>query len=131
MNIRMIGSIFTVAALILTAATGAKADPKERQTQQIAIAGTAISAYLLSREDTRTYGAVAAAGTAYAWKKHSDAVNSRHQRQAAYAYRAGHQAGQRVASSNRGSSSRVSSNSRSRTATTRRASTTRRTAARR
>jgi hypothetical protein len=83
--IKKLGSIVLAAAVIMTASAGAvKADPKEKQTQQIAIAGTVLSGYLLSKENTRTAGVVAAAGTAYAWKKHNDAVQQRRQYQNYY-----------------------------------------------
>jgi hypothetical protein len=54
----------------------------EKRAHAVAIGSTAVAGYLLLHRKTRTAGVVAAGVSAYAWKKHHDAVKQRHQLEA-------------------------------------------------
>lgn len=72
------GLLVAVFAITL-AAPAAMARANEKRAHQVAIGSTAVAAYLLMHRKTRTAGVVAAGVSAYAWKKHHDAVRQRHQ----------------------------------------------------
>jgi hypothetical protein len=76
---------FIAAALIAslgigTVAPAALAKANEKNAPNLAIGSTAAAAYLLSQKKSRTLGLVVAGSSAYAWKKHHDAVKQRHDR---------------------------------------------------
>ena len=55
----------------------------EKEAKNVAIAATAVSAYLLSQKKTRNAGYVGAAGSAYLWKKYADSRKARREKEKA------------------------------------------------
>lgn len=117
MNMRLRGIAFgLVASLMTTTFMPAVAMAGEKEAKNVAIAATAATVYLLSQKKHRKTGYVAAAGTAYLWKKYADSRKARNRREDAQnryyrslAARKSREAAyykSRVASSQRGKSSK-------------------------
>ncbi|HEY3268269.1 MAG TPA: hypothetical protein VGM37_15215 [Armatimonadota bacterium] len=75
---RFVASLLTGILGLTIAAPMAQARANEGKAHNLAIGSTAAAAYLLMHKNTRTTGLVVAGASAYAWKKHHDAVNQRH-----------------------------------------------------
>jgi hypothetical protein len=75
---RWIAAALVAVFGISMTAPAAMAKANEKRAHQVAIGSTAAAAYLLSKKKTRTTGLVVAGASAYAWKKHHDAVKQRH-----------------------------------------------------
>jgi hypothetical protein len=96
---RFIAAVLIASFGIGTLAPAALARANEKGAHNLAIGSTAAAAYLLSQKKSRGLGLVVAGGSAYAWKKHHDAVNQRHDRAKRRAYYRAHHRGHTVRSS--------------------------------
>lgn len=75
---RWIAGLLVAVFAATMAAPAAMARANEKRAHEVAIGSTALAGYLLMHKKTRAAGVVAAGASAYAWKKHHDAVKQRH-----------------------------------------------------